>query len=131
SGGILQRVMIDIAIACDPMLLIADEPTTALDVTIQAQILALLAELKRSRGMSMVLITHDMGAVAGVAERVAVMRAGEAVEVDTVNAVFKAPRHAYTRALLEAVPRGDGVGTGTRGTGEAHGVAEARGVAEA
>ena len=76
SGGMRQRVMIAIALACDPELLIADEPTTALDVTIQAQILALLAELKRRRGMAMVLITHDMGAVAGIADRVAVMRAG-------------------------------------------------------
>ncbi len=105
SGGMRQRVMIAIALSCDPVLLIADEPTTALDVTIQAQILALLAELKRSRGMSMVLITHDMGAVAGIADRVAVMRGGEVVEVDTVDAVFKTPRHAYTRALLAAIPR--------------------------
>src|SRR5882672_11570511 len=110
SGGMRQRVMIAIALSCDPVLLIADEPTTALDVTIQAQILALLAELKRSRGMSMVLITHDMGAVAGVADRVAVMRGGVVVEVDTVKAVFRAPRHEYTRALLAAVPRIDGVG---------------------
>src|SRR5882757_1593871 len=109
SGGMRQRVMIAIALSCDPVLLIADEPTTALDVTIQAQILALLAELKRSRGMSMVLITHDMGAVAGVADRVAVMRAGEVVELGTVDAVFKAPQHEYTRALLSAVPRVDGI----------------------
>jgi oligopeptide/dipeptide ABC transporter ATP-binding protein len=105
SGGMRQRVMIAIALACEPALLIADEPTTALDVTIQAQILALLAELKRSRGMSMVLITHDLGAVAGLADRVAVMRAGEVVELDSVGGIFKAPRHAYTRALLKAVPR--------------------------
>jgi len=110
SGGMRQRVMIAIALSCDPVLLIADEPTTALDVTIQAQILALLAELKRSRGLSMVLITHDMGAVAGVADRVAVMRGGEVVEVDTVDAVFKAPRHAYTRALLAAIPKIAGAG---------------------
>jgi oligopeptide/dipeptide ABC transporter ATP-binding protein len=103
SGGMRQRVMIAIALSCDPELLIADEPTTALDVTIQAQILSLLAELKRSRGMSMVLITHDMGAVAGVADRVAVMRRGEVVEVGSVGAVFKAPQHAYTRELLAAV----------------------------
>ena len=103
SGGMRQRVMIAIALSCDPELLIADEPTTALDVTIQAQILALLAELKRSRGMSMVLITHDMGAVAGVADRVAVMRDGAVVEGGSVGAVFKAPRHAYTRELLAAV----------------------------
>jgi peptide/nickel transport system ATP-binding protein len=107
SGGMRQRVMIAIALSCDPVLLIADEPTTALDVTIQAQILALLAELKRSRGMSMVLITHDMGAVAGVADRVAVMRAGQVVELGTVHAVFKAPQHEYTRALLAAIPRLD------------------------
>jgi oligopeptide/dipeptide ABC transporter ATP-binding protein len=103
SGGMRQRVMIAIALSCDPQLLIADEPTTALDVTIQAQILSLLAELKRSRGMSMVLITHDMGAVAGVADRVAVMRRGEIVEVGSVGAVFKTPQHAYTRELLAAV----------------------------
>jgi peptide/nickel transport system ATP-binding protein len=117
SGGMRQRVMIAIALACDPALLIADEPTTALDVTIQAQILSLLVELKRSRAMSMVLITHDMGAVAGVADRVAVMRDGEVVEVDSVNAVFRAPRHEYTRALLAAVPRIDGAVTTARGRG--------------
>ena len=85
SGGMRQRVMIAIALACDPELLIADEPTTALDVTIQAQILSLLAELKRERGMAMVLITHDFGAVAGVADRVAVMQGGRIVELDTVG----------------------------------------------
>jgi oligopeptide/dipeptide ABC transporter ATP-binding protein len=115
SGGMRQRVMIAIALACDPTLLIADEPTTALDVTIQAQILSLLVELKRSRGMSMILITHDMGAVAGVADRVAVMRDGGVVEVDTVHAVFRAPQHEYTRALLAAVPRIDGALTAARG----------------
>ena len=104
SGGMRQRVMIAIALACAPDLLIADEPTTALDVTIQAQILALLAELKRSRGMSMVLITHDLGAVAGLADRVAVMQAGRVVELDRVSAIFRAPRTPYTRTLLEAVP---------------------------
>lgn len=104
SGGMRQRVMIAIALACDPELLIADEPTTALDVTIQAQILALLAELKRERGMAMVLITHDLGAVAGVADRVAVMRGGRIVELDTVGAVMKAPRHPYTQELLRAMP---------------------------
>jgi peptide/nickel transport system ATP-binding protein len=109
SGGMRQRVMIAIALACEPTLVIADEPTTALDVTIQAQILALLAELKRSRGMSMVLITHDLGAVAGVADRVAVMRAGRVVELDSVGGIFKAPKHAYTRALLEAIPRVEAV----------------------
>jgi oligopeptide/dipeptide ABC transporter ATP-binding protein len=105
SGGMRQRVMIAIALACNPELLIADEPTTALDVTIQAQILALLAELKRERGMGLVLITHDFGAVAGLADRVAVMQAGRIVELDTVGAVMKAPRHPYTQELLRALPR--------------------------
>jgi oligopeptide/dipeptide ABC transporter ATP-binding protein len=105
SGGMRQRVMIAIALACNPELLIADEPTTSLDVTIQAQVLALLAELKRERGMAMVLITHDFGAVAGVADRVAVMQAGRIVELDTVGAVMKSPRHLYTQALLRAMPR--------------------------
>jgi peptide/nickel transport system ATP-binding protein len=108
SGGMRQRVMIAIALACDPVLLIADEPTTALDVTIQAQILALLAELKRERGMAMVLITHDLGAVAGLADRVAVMRSGRVVEVNTVGAVMKSPRHPYTQALLRAMPKMEG-----------------------
>ena len=103
SGGMRQRVMIAIALACEPELLIADEPTTALDVTIQAQILALLVELKRDSGMAMVLITHDFGAVAGVADRVAVMQAGRIVELGTTAAVLKAPRHEYTRALLQQV----------------------------
>ena len=107
SGGMRQRVMIAIALACDPELLIADEPTTALDVTIQAQILSLLVELKRARGMAMVLITHDFGAVAGVADRVAVMQGGRVVELDSVRAVMKAPRHPYTQALLRALsPQG-------------------------
>jgi oligopeptide/dipeptide ABC transporter ATP-binding protein len=108
-------------------LLIADEPTTALDVTIQAQILSLLAELKRSRGMSMVLITHDMGAVAGVADRVVVMRKGEVVEVGSVGAVFKTPQHPYTRELLAAVHGANafasaivaGEGSGAAAIGEA------------
>jgi peptide/nickel transport system ATP-binding protein len=108
SGGMRQRVMIAIALACEPELLIADEPTTALDVTIQAQILSLLAELKRERGMAMVLITHDFGAVAGVADRVAVMQNGRIVELDTVATVLKAPRHVYTQALLKAIPKVDG-----------------------
>ena len=100
SGGMRQRVMIAIALASEPQLLIADEPTTSLDVTIQAQILALLAELKRERGMAMVLITHDLGAVAGVADRVAVMHAGRVVETGPVGTVLKAPRDPHTRALL-------------------------------
>jgi len=107
SGGMRQRVMIAIALACDPAVLIADEPTTALDVTIQAQILALLAELKRSRGMAMALITHDLGVVAGVAERVAVMYGGRIVELGSVNQVLKSPQHPYTRALLASMPRLD------------------------
>jgi peptide/nickel transport system ATP-binding protein len=108
SGGMRQRVMIAIALACEPELLIADEPTTALDVTIQAQILSLLAELKRERGMAMALITHDLGAVAGVADRVAVMQRGRIVELDTVGTILKAPRHPYTQALLQAIPKIDG-----------------------
>jgi oligopeptide/dipeptide ABC transporter ATP-binding protein len=122
SGGMRQRVMIAIALACDPQLLIADEPTTALDVTIQAQILSLLVELKRARGMAMVLITHDFGAVAGVADRVAVMQAGRVVELDSVRAVMKAPRHPYTRALLRALPRmesRDGSGDAPERSGDA------------
>jgi peptide/nickel transport system ATP-binding protein len=104
SGGMRQRVMIAIALACGPKLLIADEPTTSLDVTIQAQILALLAELKREQGMSMVLITHDLGIVAGVADRVAVMQAGRLVELGSVDRILKHPEHAYTKALLHAIP---------------------------
>ena len=102
SGGMRQRAGIAIALACGPQLLIADEPTTALDVTVQAQILALLAALKRARSMAMVLITHDMGAVAGVADRVAVMRAGRIVEAAPVAAILKAPRDPYTRELVRA-----------------------------
>ncbi len=107
SGGMRQRVMIAIALSSEPQLLIADEPTTALDVTIQAQILALLAELKRERGMAMVLITHDPGAVAGVADRVAVMREGCIVETGPVAAVLKTPRDPYTRTLVRDTPRLD------------------------
>jgi len=105
SGGMRQRVMIAIALACDPLLVIADEPTTALDVTIQAQILALLADLKRARGMSLLLITHDLGVVAGLAERVAVMRAGRIVECAPVATVLHAPADPYTQLLLRAAPR--------------------------
>ena len=107
SGGMRQRVMIAIALACGPQLVIADEPTTALDVTIQAQILALLAELKRERGMALVLITHDLGIVAGVADRLAVMQAGRIVELGAVSRILKRPEHAYTQSLLRAVPRLD------------------------
>ncbi|MFI4878958.1 MAG: dipeptide ABC transporter ATP-binding protein [Steroidobacterales bacterium] len=105
SGGMRQRAMIAIALACEPQLLIADEPTTALDVTIQAQILALLAELKREQGMAMVLITHDLGAVAGVADRVAVMRGGRVIETGPVGVVLKRPRDPYTRALVDCAPQ--------------------------
>src|SRR5579863_2121929 len=105
SGGMRQRVMIAIALACEPKLLIADEPTTSLDVTIQAQILALLAQLKREQGMAMVLITHDLGAVAGVADRVAVMRGGRVIETGPVAAILKAPRDPYTQALVHNAPR--------------------------
>jgi oligopeptide/dipeptide ABC transporter ATP-binding protein len=105
SGGMRQRAMIAIALACGPQLLIADEPTTALDVTIQAQILALLAELKREERMAMVLITHDLGAVAGVADRVAVLRAGELLECGAVAAVLGSPRTPYAQELLRQAPR--------------------------
>ena len=111
SGGMRQRVMIAIALACDPALLIADEPTTALDVTIQAQILALLAELKRERRMSLVIITHDLGVVAGLAERVAVMREGRLVECAPVATILRAPCHPYTQTLLKLAPRSDGGST--------------------
>ena len=107
SGGMRQRVMIAVALACDPVMLIADEPTTALDVTIQAQILYLLAELKREQGMAMVLVTHDLGVVAGIADRVAVMYGGRIVELGTVRDVLKSPRHPYADALLRSMPRVD------------------------
>jgi dipeptide transport system ATP-binding protein len=105
SGGMSQRVMIAMAIACKPRLLIADEPTTALDVTIQAQILELLTGLQREHGMAMVLITHDMGVVAETAQRIQVMYAGQVVEEQGTAALFSAPRHPYTAALLGALPQ--------------------------
>jgi len=104
SGGMNQRVMIAMAIACSPRLLIADEPTTALDVTVQAQILDLLLTLQREQGMALVLITHDMGVIAETAQRVQVMYAGQMVEEAATEALFAAPRHPYTAALLEALP---------------------------
>jgi len=105
SGGMRQRVMIAIALACNPKLLIADEPTTALDVTIQAQILDLLADLKSRVGAAIILITHDLGVVAEIAERVMVMYAGRKVEEAKVADLFRAPRHPYTQGLLAAVPK--------------------------
>ena len=104
SGGMKQRVMIAMALAGDPDLLIADEPTTALDVTIQAQVLALIAGLQKQRGMAVLLITHDLGVVAGMADRVAVMYAGQLVEQASQRQFFQAPQHPYSRKLLEALP---------------------------
>ena len=104
SGGMRQRVMIAIALACRPRVLIADEPTTALDVTIQAQILRLLRDLQRELGMAVMLITHDLGVVAQVVNRVAVMYAGRVVEQGPVAAVFERPSHPYTRLLLQSIP---------------------------
>ncbi|MEX2465844.1 MAG: ABC transporter ATP-binding protein, partial [Gemmatimonadota bacterium] len=107
SGGMRQRVMIAMALSCAPDLLIADEPTTALDVTIQAQILELLAELRARRGMAVLLITHDLGVVAEVCDRVVVMYAGQVVERGTVQEIFGDPRHPYTRGLLDSLPSVD------------------------
>jgi len=105
SGGMRQRVMIALALACNPSLLIADEPTTALDVTIQAQILALLDKLRREIGMGVLFITHNLGVVAEIADRVVVMYSGRVVEEGDVHQLFKRPRHPYTRGLLECLPR--------------------------
>jgi peptide/nickel transport system ATP-binding protein len=105
SGGQRQRVMIAMALACDPKLLIADEPTTALDVTIQAQIMDLLLELKQQRNMATLLITHDLGVVAGNADKIAVMYAGQIVESGQIEQVFSNPLHPYTQGLLNCVPR--------------------------
>jgi len=107
SGGMCQRVMIAIALAAEPAVLIADEPTTALDVTIQAQILDLMKTLRRDHGTAILLITHDMGVVADMADRVAVMYAGRIVETGPVETIFAAPRHPYTSLLLRSVPRLD------------------------
>jgi peptide/nickel transport system ATP-binding protein len=109
-----QRVMIAMALSCRPQLLIADEPTTALDVTIQAQILDLLAEMKARFGMAIVLITHAMGVVAETAQRVVVMYAGKVVEEAPVEALFARPRHPYTQGLIRSIPRLDQAGEKTR-----------------
>ena len=105
SGGMRQRVMIAMAIACQPKLLIADEPTTALDVTIQAQILNLLRKFKKELGMSVIIITHDLGVIAQLADKVAVMYAGKIVEIATVKDIFESPQHPYTQALVASIPR--------------------------
>ena len=104
SGGMRQRIMIAMAIALNPRVLIADEPTTALDVTVQARILKLLKDLQRERGMGLLMITHDLGIVAGMADRVVIMNGGRIVEAGTVKDVFETPQHPYTRSLLDAIP---------------------------
>ncbi|MFI1289336.1 ABC transporter ATP-binding protein [Streptomyces sp. NPDC020792] len=105
SGGMRQRIMIAMALALEPALIIADEPTTALDVTVQAQVMDLLAELRREYRMGLVLITHDLGVVADVADRIAVMYAGRIVESAPVHDIYKAPAHPYTKGLLDSIPR--------------------------
>jgi peptide/nickel transport system ATP-binding protein len=120
-----QRVMIAMALACNPKLLIADEPTTALDVTVQAQILDLLRQLKARSGAAIILITHDLGVVAEMAERVIVMYAGRKVEEAPVRHLFAAPRHPYTRALLTSIPR---LNAAAAGKGERRRLAEIPGV---
>ncbi|WP_433514987.1 ABC transporter ATP-binding protein [Nonomuraea sp. CA-143628] len=107
SGGMRQRIMIAMSIALDPEVLIADEPTTALDVTVQAQIMELLAELQRESNMGMILITHDLGVVADVADKIAVMYGGRIVENASVHDIYKTPAHPYTKGLLESIPRVD------------------------
>ncbi|MCA9300412.1 MAG: ABC transporter ATP-binding protein, partial [Phycisphaerales bacterium] len=105
SGGMRQRVMIAIALCCEPDILIADEPTTALDVTIQAQILDLMDGLKKKLNTAIILITHDLGVVAQVCDRVCVMYAGRMIETASIRDLFHAPRHPYTKALLESIPK--------------------------
>jgi oligopeptide transport system ATP-binding protein len=109
SGGMRQRVMIAMALSCDPKLLIADEPTTALDVTIQAQILELIKTLREELNMAIIMITHDLGVVAGIADRVNVMYAGHVVETTSVDELYHNPRHPYTLGLLRSIPRLDSV----------------------
>ena len=113
SGGMRQRVMIAMALSCEPKLLIADEPTTALDVTVQAQILELLQRLRKELGMALLLITHDLGVVAGIVDRVNVMYAGYIVETAPVDVAFDDPRHPYTLGLMASIPRLD-AGRGAR-----------------
>jgi len=108
SGGMRQRVMIAMAIACNPKLLLADEPTTALDVTVQAQVLELLSDLREKLGMGMVIVTHDLGIVAGHSDRIAVLYAGEVVELATTRSLFARTKMPYTEALLKSIPRLDG-----------------------
>ena len=105
SGGMRQRVMIAIALACEPKLLIADEPTTALDVTIQAQILELMMDLRKKLGMSIIMITHDLGVVASMCEKIAVMYAGKIVEYGTTDEIFYNPKHEYTKGLINSIPK--------------------------
>ncbi|MBN9652628.1 ABC transporter ATP-binding protein [Halobacillus sp. GSS1] len=107
SGGMRQRIVIAMALICDPELLIADEPTTALDVTIQAQILQLFQKIQKQTGVSIILITHDLGVVAKIADRIAVMYAGKVIETGTRKEIFYTPQHPYTRGLLHSVPRMD------------------------
>lgn len=105
SGGMRQRVMIAMALACEPKLLIADEPTTALDVTIQAQIIELMMELRKKLGMAIIMITHDLGVVASICDRIAVMYAGNVIECGTTDEIFYEPKHEYTRGLLKSIPK--------------------------
>jgi oligopeptide/dipeptide ABC transporter ATP-binding protein len=113
SGGMRQRVMIAMALACDPRLMLADEPTTALDVTIQAQILELMNDIQKNRGMGIILITHDLGIVAEMADRVAVMYTGKIVEEASTSDIFRSPLHPYTSGLLKSIPR-----VGKKGVGD-------------
>ena len=122
SGGMRQRVMIAMAMVCRPRLLIADEPTTALDVSIQSQILSLMEGLKQEMGMSLLLITHDLGVVAQMAKRVVVMYAGQVVEVAGVRDIYEKPFHPYTRGLLKSIPR-----LGSRATGQKEKLSEIKG----
>ncbi|PZQ37596.1 MAG: hypothetical protein DI560_20800 [Pseudomonas putida] len=114
SGGLRQRAMIAMALMCEPDLLLADEPTTALDVTVQSHVLHLLKQLKDELGLSIVLVTHDLGVVAAIADEVTVMYAGEVVETGTAAELFEQPKHPYTRALFQCIPTLDDLETGRR-----------------